>query len=239
MAPAPLLGFNNNVRHRGRVFHIQTEDSGVRHARIVTHLFADGGRIVGTRRLDYSSYLGQTDMVEALRRLMKDQHKAMFLALRAGELDEEIDRIFSEPGMSTGQSSLVEAAPFLPALASQPADDKMGADGLESLRVEPAQPPSAEASPDSAPANLQAALTHAANAERGTARASSVTQRRDSDAEADPRGISSEGTRRGAVFGNPLGRPSSPSIFNENQGIEASLGDAILSYLADEPERDG
>ena len=46
--PPPLLGFNNNVRHRGRVFHIQTEDSGIRHARIVTHLFADGGRIVRT-----------------------------------------------------------------------------------------------------------------------------------------------------------------------------------------------
>src|SRR5688572_31576936 len=43
-------GFNNNVRHRGRIFHIQTEDSGVRFPRIVTHLFADGGRIIKTAK---------------------------------------------------------------------------------------------------------------------------------------------------------------------------------------------
>jgi hypothetical protein len=28
--PSPLLGYNNNVRHKGKVFHIQTEDSGVK-----------------------------------------------------------------------------------------------------------------------------------------------------------------------------------------------------------------
>jgi hypothetical protein len=238
MTPVPLLGFNNNVRHRGRVFHIQTEDSGVRHARIVTHLFADGGRIVGTRRLDYSSYLGQADMTVALRRLMKDQHKAMFLALRAGELDEEIDRIFCEPGMATSASPRPDAGPFLSALASQPAEDKMGADGLQALRVESERPSTPDASPDSGPTNLQAALAHAANAERGTERAS-ATQRHDSDAEGDPRRSSSEGTRRGAVFGSTVGRGSSPSIFNESQGIEASLGDAILSYIADDGEQDG
>ncbi len=88
--PPPLLGFNNNVRHQGRVFHIQTEDSGARHARIVTHLFADGGRILRTTRTDYSDRVGRKDMAEHLRQLMKQQHKAMFLALRAGELDDAI-----------------------------------------------------------------------------------------------------------------------------------------------------
>jgi hypothetical protein len=87
----PLLGFNNNVRHRGRVFHIQTEDSGVKRARLVTHLFADGGRILRTARTDYSEHLGRDDMVQLVRRLMKEQHKGMFVLLRSGELDEEIE----------------------------------------------------------------------------------------------------------------------------------------------------
>ena len=43
---SPLLGYNNNVRHKNRVFHIQTEDSGVNHPHIITHLFMDGGRIL-------------------------------------------------------------------------------------------------------------------------------------------------------------------------------------------------
>ena len=57
-APSPLLGFNNNVRHKGRVFHIQTEDSGIRHPHIITHLFTDGGRILKTIKTSYAEHVG-------------------------------------------------------------------------------------------------------------------------------------------------------------------------------------
>jgi hypothetical protein len=90
--PPPVLGFNNNVRHRGRIFHIQTEDSGVRFARIVTHLFADGGRIIRTARTDYGEQLEKGDVSKIVRVMMKDQHRAMFTALRAGELDALLER---------------------------------------------------------------------------------------------------------------------------------------------------
>lgn len=90
--PPPVLGFNNNVRHRGRIFHIQTEDSGVKFARIVTHLFADGGRIIKTTRTEYGEHLEQADVAKLVRSLMKDQHRAMFTALRGGELDTVLER---------------------------------------------------------------------------------------------------------------------------------------------------
>ncbi|HEY3498279.1 MAG TPA: hypothetical protein VGK73_26470, partial [Polyangiaceae bacterium] len=90
--PPPVLGFNNNVRHRGRIFHIQTEDSGVRFARIVTHLFADGGRIIKTTKTDYTEHLEKSDVARTVRALMKEQHRAMFAALRAGDLDGLLER---------------------------------------------------------------------------------------------------------------------------------------------------
>jgi hypothetical protein len=90
--PPPVLGFNNNVRHRGRIFHIQTEDSGVKFARIVTHLFADGGRIIKTARTEYGEHLEKGDVAKIVRSLMKDQHRGMFTALRAGELDTLLER---------------------------------------------------------------------------------------------------------------------------------------------------
>ncbi len=93
MSPPPLLGFNNNVRHRGRIFHIQTEDSGVKFPRIVTHLFADGGRIVKTTRTDYSQHLEKADMATVVRGMMKEQHKGMFAALRAGDLDNLLEQV--------------------------------------------------------------------------------------------------------------------------------------------------
>jgi len=85
---SPLLGYNNNVRHRGRVFHIQTEDSGVNHPHIITHLFMDGGRILKSVKRSYAEHVGSDNMSETVRVLMKEQHKAMFIALRDGQFDE-------------------------------------------------------------------------------------------------------------------------------------------------------
>ena len=79
---SPQLGFNNNVRHRGRVFHIQTEDSGIKHPHIITHLFADGGRILKTQKVSYAEFLGEEELAKKVRSLMQEQHKAMFMALR-------------------------------------------------------------------------------------------------------------------------------------------------------------
>ncbi|HEX4340269.1 MAG TPA: hypothetical protein VH062_30385 [Polyangiaceae bacterium] len=59
----------------------------------MTHLFADGGRIIKSTRTDYTEHLGDADMQKTIRRLMKDQHKAMFIALRDGQLNETIDRV--------------------------------------------------------------------------------------------------------------------------------------------------
>ena len=88
--PSPLLGYNNNVRHKGRVFHIQTEDSGINHPHIITHLFMDGGRILKSIKTSYAEHVGTDAMSDKVRAMMKDQHKAMFIALRDGQYDEVV-----------------------------------------------------------------------------------------------------------------------------------------------------
>jgi hypothetical protein len=88
---SPLLGYNNNVRHKGKVFHIQTEDSGVKYGHIITHLFMDGGRILKSVKTSYSEYVENDRMGEIVREMMKQQHKAMFIALRDGKFDPVID----------------------------------------------------------------------------------------------------------------------------------------------------
>ncbi len=87
--PSPLLGYNTNVRHKGKLFHIQTEDSGVKHPHVITHLFADGGRVVASRKTSYADLLGREDLQGRVKELMRAQHKAMFIALRDGEYDED------------------------------------------------------------------------------------------------------------------------------------------------------
>jgi hypothetical protein len=88
---SPLLGYNNNVRHKNRVFHIQTEDSGVKHPHIITHLFMDGGRILKSVKRSYAEHVGADGMQEIVKQMMKEQHKAMFIALRDGQFDQLLD----------------------------------------------------------------------------------------------------------------------------------------------------
>jgi hypothetical protein len=88
-APSPLLGYNTNVRHKGKLYHIQTEDSGVNHPHIITHLFADGGRIIASKKTDYAQYLGSESLGEVVKKLMQEQHKAIFIALRDCVYDDD------------------------------------------------------------------------------------------------------------------------------------------------------
>ncbi|HEX4352895.1 MAG TPA: hypothetical protein VHZ95_08280, partial [Polyangiales bacterium] len=87
--PSPLVGYNTNVRHKGKLYHIQTEDSGVNHPHVITHLFADGGRIIASRKTGYSGQLGAKDLQSIVKKLMQEQHKAMFIELRDCVYDEE------------------------------------------------------------------------------------------------------------------------------------------------------
>jgi hypothetical protein len=85
---SPLLGYNTNIRHKGKVFHIQTEDSGITKPHVMTHLFADGGRILKSQKSSYAHLLEADDLATLVKKLMQDQHKAMFIALRQGQFDE-------------------------------------------------------------------------------------------------------------------------------------------------------
>lgn len=87
----PLLGYNNNIPYKGNVYHVQTEDSGTKRPHVFTHLFADGGRIVKTMKTSYAHFIGAENLTEKVRALMREQHKAMVISLRDGDLDVLIE----------------------------------------------------------------------------------------------------------------------------------------------------
>lgn len=133
-APSPLLGFNNNVRHRGRVFHIQTEDSGVRHPHVITHLFADGGRILKTIKTSYAEHIGQDRLTETVRGMMQEQHKGMFIALRDGQFDHLFDESAANSRSVPSQPRSGQRAPAEAPPVSRPVPGRTTA---EVLAVEP------------------------------------------------------------------------------------------------------
>jgi hypothetical protein len=82
-----VLGFNHNVRYKGEVFHVQTEDSGVASPHIITLLYR-GGVILASKKTSYADILKIENLDSVVEELMKDQHKAMMRRLKAGEFDQ-------------------------------------------------------------------------------------------------------------------------------------------------------
>ena len=83
------IGFNNNIRAKDQVFHIQTEDSGLNAPHVITHLFADGGRVIKSHKRIYAAAIDtEADIGAYVRQLMKAQHLEMVLALRDGRFDD-------------------------------------------------------------------------------------------------------------------------------------------------------
>jgi hypothetical protein len=85
------VGFNNNVKYRGHTFHIQTEDSGLDKPHVITHLFADGGRVIKSHKRSYAEHVQREDVATYVRQLMKSQQLEMALGLREGKFDAIID----------------------------------------------------------------------------------------------------------------------------------------------------
>jgi len=79
-------GFNHNITHRERVYHVQTEDSGVNNPTIVTLLYV-GGNILAQKKTSYAELLGTPNVAEQVRQRMEEQHKEMLRNVVAGKYD--------------------------------------------------------------------------------------------------------------------------------------------------------
>src|SRR5690606_22141608 len=99
-------GFNHNVMHKGHMFHIQTEDSGPRRPYIITHLFADGGRIVDSRKTSYDDIVGMPEMEEVVREMMEEQHKNMLRDLKDGKYNHLVEATQDESSKSLDDSMM-------------------------------------------------------------------------------------------------------------------------------------
>ena len=110
MSRSPQLGYNHNIPHRGRLYHVQTEDSGVTKAHIFTHVFYDG-TIISSNKVDYDPEAQVEDLDQHIIGLMQESHKSMIRSLRRGEFDEKIVKYIGEhPEAAKGDGAKAEPA---------------------------------------------------------------------------------------------------------------------------------
>jgi hypothetical protein len=117
-----VTGFNHNIKHKGKVYHVQTEDSGVNNPHIITHLFV-GGNILASKKTSYADILNAENLAEVVRELMEEQHKEMLRNLINGVYDtfESSATRHYQPGQLAPETDPAHAkAPQPVAPASKP-----------------------------------------------------------------------------------------------------------------------
>jgi hypothetical protein len=84
-----VLGFNHNIRYKGELFHVQTEDSGLANPHIITLLYL-GGTILASKKTSYADIIKTEQLEQVVEAIMKEQHKEMMRRLKGGEFDARL-----------------------------------------------------------------------------------------------------------------------------------------------------
>jgi hypothetical protein len=106
-----IVGYNHNIRYKGEVFHVQTEDSGINTPHIITLLYR-GGNIIASKKTSYADIVKMGNLNQIVEELMKEQHKDMLRRLKSTEFDAKL-------GL-TGVADAPAAAPVPPAVPTPP-----------------------------------------------------------------------------------------------------------------------
>lgn len=100
-----VVGYNHNIRYKGEVFHVQTEDSGINTPHIITLLYR-GGNIIASKKTSYADIVKMGNLNQIVEELMKEQHKDMLRRLKSAEFDVKLGL----EGVADTPSAVAEAA---------------------------------------------------------------------------------------------------------------------------------
>ena len=118
-----ITGFNTDVKHKNRVFHIQTEDKGEGNPYVESLVYV-GGEILATKRTSYAEVIkgGRDD--HAVQDLMEQQHRTMIAAIQRGRFDGPNGAVQVPDGMSAPEAPPAPSRPVSATPAPPPAPAK-------------------------------------------------------------------------------------------------------------------
>jgi hypothetical protein len=105
-----ITGFNTDVDHADRVFHVQTEDKGLDNPTVESLIYC-GGEIIDTRRTSYAALVEREDFSEdAVLERMETQHQKMIREILNGRFDTEGPKPFGHKIITNRSLDQVVAA---------------------------------------------------------------------------------------------------------------------------------
>jgi hypothetical protein len=129
-----ITGFNTDVKHKNRVFHIQTEDKGEANPYVESLVYV-GGEILATKKTSYAEVVKEGRDDHAIQDLMEQQHRTMIAAIQRGRFDGPNGSIQIPEGMAPTVPEMPTPAKR-PSRASSSAAAKAGKAGAPAAPVE-------------------------------------------------------------------------------------------------------
>ena len=96
-----ITGFNTDIKHNEKVYHIQTEDKGLQNPYIESLVYV-GGEILASKKTSYAEQAGAGVEEKWIGSLMEQQHRTMIAAVKRGRFDAISDttKSVARPTMS-------------------------------------------------------------------------------------------------------------------------------------------
>jgi len=85
-----ITGFNTDIKHNEKVYHVQTEDKGVGNPYIESLVYV-GGEILASKKTSYAEQLKTGIDDKWIGGLMEQQHRTMIAAIKRGRFDGPAD----------------------------------------------------------------------------------------------------------------------------------------------------
>jgi len=82
-----ITGFNTDIEHSGIVYHVQTEDKGVKSPLILSLVYV-GGTILASKRTPYDDLIEAGFDEKVLAERLQRQHKLICAAIHAGRIED-------------------------------------------------------------------------------------------------------------------------------------------------------
>ena len=107
-----ITGFNTDIKHNEKVYHIQTEDKGLQNPYIESLVYV-GGEILASKKTSYAEQVKGGVDEKWIGSLMEQQHRTMIAAIKRGRFDqpaESTKSALSRPGVPTVSAEMSGAA---------------------------------------------------------------------------------------------------------------------------------
>jgi hypothetical protein len=102
-----ITGFNTDIKHNEKVYHVQTEDKGMANPYIESLVYV-GGEILASKKTSYAEQLKGGVDEKWILGLMEQQHRTMIAAIKRGRFDAPADT--TKAGIPSPGATLAQTA---------------------------------------------------------------------------------------------------------------------------------